>query len=287
MISIQLPNFFQNHSFNNLKRKMGIDRYTYGKFGSSHLESTKIQLETIGIEVEDLSELTPLEDHTLAYKGERVILYIRDVREVDDISKLPKFHVAHCSTLQAMIRGGRKKRYVVSQKESNIFNLNIISGNAVRKSEYPLSVCKNCLDALTWDGYVKTWTTSQKNRCVSHFEVKSFFEKYPRSLMSDGYLREDSPLNRYPSNWMLISKRYRESKRWACEECGVNLINNKDLLHTHHINGQKNDCHYSNLKALCIGCHAKQPLHEHMCSNTKTRADIKLVEDIRRSQNIV
>lgn len=266
---------------------MGVDRYTYGSFGDSHLKSTSIQLETIGIEVEDLSELTPLEDHTLVYKGERVILYIRDVREVEDISKLPKFHVAHCSTLQGMIRSGRKRRYVVSQKESNIFSLNFMNGNTIRKAEHPLDVCKNCLDILNWEGYIKTWTLNQKNDCVSQFEVKKFFEKYPRKLVNNGYLREDSPLNRYPSNWMLISKRYRESKRWACEECGVNFFNNKDLLHTHHINGQKNNCHYSNLKALCIGCHAKQPLHEHMYSNTKVQADIKRVEDIRRSQKIV
>ncbi|WP_338412597.1 hypothetical protein MN210_17960 [Psychrobacter raelei] len=137
MISIQLPNFFNDHSLNCLKNKMGVDRYTYGSFGDSHLKSTSIQLETIGIEVEDLSELTPLEDHTLVYKGERVILYIRDVREVEDISKLPKFHVAHCSTLQGMIRSGRKRRYVVSQKESNIFSLNFMNGNTIRKAEHP------------------------------------------------------------------------------------------------------------------------------------------------------
>jgi len=161
---------------------MGIDKYTYGKFGDSDIKSISIQLEHFGIELEDLSELTPLKDYTLAYKGQRVILYIRDVKEVDDISKLPKFHVAYCSTLQSMIRNGRKNRYVISQKGSNVFDLNFVNGNAIRRVEHPLSVCKNCLDVIHWEGYIKTWTDNQKNQCVKNFDVKKFFEDYPKNL---------------------------------------------------------------------------------------------------------
>lgn len=182
MNSIKLPNFFYSHSLNKLKKKMGIDKYTYGNFGDSNANSIRIQLENFGIELEDLSELTPLEDYTLAYKGQRIILYIRNVKEVDDIDKLPKFHVAYCSTLQSMIRHGRKNRYVISQKGSNVFDLNFVNGNAIRRVEHPLNVCKNCLDTIHWQGYVKTWTDAQKNQCVRNFDVNKFFESYPKDL---------------------------------------------------------------------------------------------------------
>ena len=53
----------------------------------------------------------------------RIILYIRDISDWKDELKLPRFHVAHCSTLQTMIGNGKKKRYVVSQNENDLFHL--------------------------------------------------------------------------------------------------------------------------------------------------------------------
>lgn len=287
MVSIKLPNFFNNNSLNTLKIRMGIDRHTYGNFGDSQYKGTQIQLETTGVDVEYLSDITPLDDHTLTYQGKRVVLYIRDVNDWGNTNSLPKFHVANCSTLQSMIRNGKKKRYVASQNESNIFHLNFINGNSVRKAEHSLSICKNCLEILRWDRYSKVWSEDRKNKCVSHFQVKDFFSKYPKSVLdNEGYSNKDSQLNQYASNWKQISSKYRESQNWTCEQCNVDLSGNQSLLHTHHINSQKNENHNSNLMALCVHCHANQPMHSHMYNNPNTSQSIKAISEIRKRQNI-
>ena len=52
----------------------------------------------------------------------------------------------------------------------------------------------------------------------------------------------------------------------AIEDCGIDLNDNRKLLHTHHANGRKSDNISSNLKVLCVECHSKQPSHEHIRS---------------------
>lgn len=284
-LSIKLPDFFQNSSLNRLKSKMGIERHVYGKFGDSKSKGNQIKLQTTGIDIDDLSQLTPLNDHTLTFKGQRVVLYIRDVSNWSDEIRLPRFHIAHCSTLQKMMGQGRKKRYVVSQNDSNIFHLNLINGKKIEKSEQELSVCKNCLEALQWNNYSKKMSQPGKDKCVSDFKVEEFFSKYPKNIIDkDGYSKNDSPLNQYPNNWEQISSSYKESKRWVCEQCNVKLSNNKHLLHTHHINSQKNENNYSNLMALCVDCHANQYMHEHMYNSPNTNKSIRDIKKIRAEQ---
>ncbi len=282
MISIKLPNFFEDNSLNGLKRKMGIDKSSYGNFGNSSTMSIKIELETRGIDIEDLSSITPLDDYTLSYNGERIILYIRDIANYGDSYNLPRFHVAHCKTLKDMAEKGRKKRYVVSQNESDLFHLHVIQGRSFQEVKRKLNVCQNCLNILNWNGFSFKYSETQRNKFVREFKISDFFIKYPKSLLeSEGYSDENSPLNQYPKNWSAISYDYRQSKDWTCEQCGVNLIDYKKLLHTHHINAQKNECHYANLRALCVECHANQPMHSHMHNLTNIDEDIAKVREIR------
>jgi hypothetical protein len=266
---------------------MGIERHVYGEFGDSRSKGAQIKLNTTGIDIEDLSQLTPLNDHTLTFKGQRVVLYIRDVSNWSDEIRLPKFHVAYCSTLQKMVGHGKKKRYVVSQNESNLFHLNLINGRKVEKSEQKLSVCRNCLEALRWNNYSKRMSQSGKDTCVNNFKVEEFFSKYSKNLINEKeFSKKNSPINQYPSNWQQISSSYREYKRWVCEQCAVKLNNNKHLLHTHHINSQKNENSYSNLMALCVECHASQYMHEHMYNNPETSVSILAISELRKEQGI-
>ena len=288
MITIKLPNFFKSSSFIALKSRMGIDKNTYGNFGDSKSKGIQNQLETIGIEVENISDIVPLDDYTLTYNGERIIVYIRDVNQYNNEVKLPKFHVANCKTLQQMIKDGRKRRYVVSKNTENSFHLNFISGNSVRKEDHALSVCKNCLEILRWDGYFQGWNSEKKDKCVSYFQIKNFFSKYPISLIDKkGFSNNNSSINTYSDDWNTISQSYKNSKKWVCEQCGVNLIHSKTLLHTHHINSQKNENNISNLRALCICCHANQPMHNHMLDTADAHSSLQEVLKIRRKQGIL
>lgn len=288
MITIKLPNFFKSSSFIALKSRMGIDKNTYGNFGDSKSKGIQNQLETIGIEVENISDIVPLDDYTLTYNGERIIVYIRDVNQYNNEVKLPKFHVANCKTLQQMIKDGRKRRYVVSKNTENSFHLNFISGNSVRKEDHALSVCKNCLEILRWDGYSQGWNSEKKDECVSYFQIRNFFSKYPMSLIDKkGFSDKSSSFNQYSNDWNNISHIYKKSQKWVCEQCGVNLIHSKPLIHTHHINGQKNENDDSNLMALCVCCHVSQPMHDHMLNIPDIDSSIKEVLKIRKRQNII
>jgi hypothetical protein len=65
--------------------------------------------------------------------------------------------------------------------------------------------------------------------------------------------------------WKELSQWYRSQKDWQCEECDISLNDDWHLLHTHHIRGtQYNEP--TDLKALCIGCHADQPgdIHDRL-----------------------
>ena len=283
---IKLPNFFENNKLNALKEKMGIDRYIYGNYRDCQSQGVRKLLNGKGQDFDDINEITPLRDHTLTYNNERVILYIRDVANYEHYD-LPKFNFEKCSTLQTMFENNRKRRYVRTQNETGIFYLNIISGNNVREIEEKLDVCQNCLNILDWDGFSMGWDRSKRDKYVRDFTIARFFEKYPKSFVgSSGYSSINSSVNQYPKNWNEISRNYRAFKNWTCEKCGVHLINHTDLLETHHINGQKNECQYSNLMALCADCHSKMPMHSHMSNNPSEREKIEQVKRIKKEQGI-
>lgn len=83
-----------------------------------------------------------------------------------------------------------------------------------------------------------------------------------------GTVEEIEGGHNYVTEWESISQSLRESHSWTCQECNVRLSqgNLKQYLHVHHINHVKDDNVPSNLKVLCVRCHAEQPGHDHMKS---------------------
>ena len=65
------------------------------------------------------------------------------------------------------------------------------------------------------------------------------------------------PFDYTASWWREYSYWVRDQKGWQCDECGISLKDNHEMLHTHHTIGPNvNSLEY--LQALCIGCHAEQ-----------------------------
>ena len=62
----------------------------------------------------------------------------------------------------------------------------------------------------------------------------------------------------YTKDWDNISKAYREKHNYTCEKCGLQIDDDYDrqYIHVHHINGDKLNNKESNLKCLCLYCHA-------------------------------
>lgn len=64
----------------------------------------------------------------------------------------------------------------------------------------------------------------------------------------------------YPDYWPLMSKQVKALAHWCCERCGVR--NNEDapdgtMLTVHHLDGNKQNCEWWNLAALCQRCHLR------------------------------
>ncbi|MDD2609907.1 MAG: hypothetical protein PHX60_09485 [Giesbergeria sp.] len=240
-----------------------------------------IELEK-GIEValENLENISGL----IAYDGRQVLLYIpdqgRNIQDVlngnRDVGK--KFHVAHCKALEDMKKAGRFERYIATTDTSGIFNLTG-SSNSTHEilDRASLYVCQFCLNMLN---YKQAKVNKNARQIREAFNLNEFFETYSscfRHLPSRTHVTRGESV--YSTNWSKISEKLRSANDWTCSECSVNMLNHKNLLHVHHINGNKGDNFYSNLKVLCKACHRLQPLHDSLHI---TSLEMQTINQLRR-----
>ena len=87
----------------------------------------------------------------------------------------------------------------------------------------------------------------------------------------------------YTPDWREVSARYKTRVGFTCEICSVDLKDDRDLLHVHHVDGVKTNNRPSNLQALCADCHRKQPDHGRM---RVSHADTQRIATLRRKQNL-
>lgn len=280
---MKLIDFRNFTDFDKLRNSMGAELIEFShhiSFRGLDAKSLKL-LETKGIEV-NLEEISIEKDHTLSYKGRRIILYIRDwtIYRQEQRESDPRFHIANCRTYQSMCRNGRKERYVVSSRDDGLFELNRIDNNRIVEEGVlkKLEVCSNCLAKLSWMDYRHNLLDEDKTEIKKRFTLEKFFKCYPKDLLDkSGHLYDAlAPENRYPPHWRSISKRTREEKNFACEKCQINLKNHQKYLDVHHINGIKSDNKKTNLKVLCVKCHANEPMHGHMKNDPRLKDFLQL-----------
>jgi len=79
----------------------------------------------------------------------------------------------------------------------------------------------------------------------------------------------------YTSDWGSVSNRYKKARGWRCEHCGVYCggPGDKPLLHVHHWDRNPQNNRDSNLVALCIQCHSRQPGAGHKRLRTASKRD--------------
>lgn len=228
--------------------------------------------------------LTIEDDKTITLAGKRVLVYIREQHE----RYYPnyKFHLANCSTLIDFQNNGRFEKYVASIRTDGFFKINIIGNNNFVKSDQieKLKVCKNCLTTLNYIGY--NHSPRMKNKIYNSFDLDEFFRSYNfQNIKKPNHTDVTAQLNIYPKDWSDISIRYRLKKGFCCEQCGVNLKNDRKFLHVHHIDGHKANNFDENLKALCVKCHASQPGHGHMSVSDDYKTFLATFENTRTRRN--
>jgi hypothetical protein len=287
---VKLPNFLNFAPLNHAKVLMGLPPDAVGSFFPRHVhsygaqptpnygglgEEEQEQLESgEGIDV-SIDQITFLDDGTIAYKDSRVLLYIRDVHTHGDQEREPKYHLMKCRTLDRMIRGGRFERYVIASEITGKFKLNMITDQVPRTEWRHLLVCENCLTGIRFNGFRGGLDQGLRHSLVKQFRPSWFFEHYPRMFqgMRPVHTADTAPLNNYPADWNQISRRERTLADWTCQRCRRKLSGNgsERFLDVHHVNGNRSDNSRSNLKVLCVACHAKEPEHHHMRNDPRHR----------------
>ena len=60
----------------------------------------------------------------------------------------------------------------------------------------------------------------------------------------------------YPENWKLIARTTKDAANWRCIRCKAEH-DRRDwtILTVHHLDGNKSNCRWWNLLALCQRCH--------------------------------
>ncbi len=183
------------------------------------------------------------------------------------LNKVHKYHLLKCKTIErAEAEGWRKHRYRMSRRQDGYFFYRYIEKEKVllERDKQKLYVCKNCLnklDELTKQVYVRE-SFNLEDFLSSSFENVLNVEK-------DGKYANTCEPNIYQRDWNDISRAYRKSINFQCENpsCPKPDLSEKKLikyLHTHHVSFDKTNNNYSELRALCIYCHANQPSHSHM-----------------------
>lgn len=268
-MSFQLPSFLEDSFLNALRAEMKAPLSESFRVVSPVrlIELPEIERKLLGEGVDvGFDEVQVLEDDTLAYKGYRVLVYIRDVASHSNRQSLPRFHFAHCNTLAEMREKNRWGRYVVANREDGRFLVNLIDRGELGQL-LELNVCQNCLAKISWRGFTYKLAESARVATVKQFRLTDFFEQYPRDLLLDRpeHTSDSAPLNDYPENWGDISEEKKRRAAYRCAKCGLTLsLRESRYLHVHHRNGLKHDCSDSNLAVLCVRCHADEPLHGHM-----------------------
>jgi hypothetical protein len=200
-----------------------------------------------------------------------VIVYIRDVAEYGARISMPKYHLAMCDTLNKMIEEGRyKKRYVVATRDDGRFSIQRIRGDISVKTDEPLNVCQQCLDELKYKSFSLRMAQIARAAAVREFSLKGFFEEFGKSCVwaMPKFDAVHAPANIYSPQFYRISKAIKQKRGYRCEQidCRIDLSEpkNQRFLHAHHIDADKSDSHSSNLKLLCIRCHALEFQHGHL-----------------------
>lgn len=242
---------------------------------------------TVGLDI-TLDDLD-IDSGVLSVRGKQVLLFIPDhsgrVEEVlagRDLGN--RFHVADCKTLESMRRQKRFSRYKATYNVSGKF---VIYGESftTRKKmegEATLSVCKNCLTYLNYQGY-KVGVGSNKSKIFGEFDIAEFLSAFSTLFTSMPERLDSIDGGGYTDDWAGVSAKYRSSVEFVCESCRVDLSSHKRLLHSHHISGNKRDNRADNLRALCADCHRKQPKHDYM---RISHADMQLLGQLRKGQSL-
>jgi len=234
---------------------------------SMELQKARELLETTGRDITNINDIfisnsdelfDILPDGTLV----QVNLYIAtksvDYQALNYIKSenLYRYHIYRCQTITDMFNSGRKHRYKINSRDNGRFFFTFTNSRGqILKQEknQKLNICKNCLRKFL-NRYANDRDVQNFNLKEFHQQNRGFFD-FDTTDIEKG---EFAQPNVYTQNWNRISTQIKIKKEYRCESCGFKAPDNyhKKFIHTHHINGDKQNNTMDNLKVLCIKCHS-------------------------------
>jgi len=178
---------------------------------------------------------------------------------------------------------GRFPRYQVTTDTSGylaVYGTNDAK-QVIDNQKAKLYVCKNCLKTLNYQGYAIK-SNAEKRPVFKYFSLAIFFKTYSSHFKSLPKPNKSENSASYSSDWKEISAKLKQQASYICEQCSVDLVEEKRLLHVHHIDGVKSNNENNNLRVLCADCHKKQPHHDHLFIKA---VDILAINRLRREQH--
>ena len=264
-MTLRLPDFATSSVWADLRDKMGADEDVFlPELDIKQISLDEIkQLQTSSLSIENIKDhINPL-DWTFDYKGQKVILYIKQQRyNIQYFEESTyKYHLCYCSTLEQMESMNRfNSRYVVTQRVDGKFLIDIIDKYTGRYHEEDrlciLNVCINCLKKLR-NNYPHDSLFS-----YGRFDLGQFLSTYnTKHIKRPQYSEKTIPKDKYSANWNDISNKMRARADYRCSKCNESYKHDKAQIHVHHIDGVKWNNNINNLKVLCMDCHGKEPGH--------------------------
>lgn len=267
---MKLPDFKQANLLNDLRIKMEAELIDLSLVSWNSIDTEKLieKLTSIeGVLLESIDDLTFCKDGTFEFKGQKVLVYIRDQRYNPKYKQSEyKYHICNCDVIDNFIANNRFDRYVASRNTNGKFIVNIVDSYSKqyieKNKEVELKVCKKCLIRFRYKGYSDF---RRDDKIYQEFKLDDFFRLFnTRFTRTPKYDDQTAPPDIYDSDAKKLYEKIKSINNWSCQKCGINLEKNKKYLHIHHINGVKSDNRLENLKCICIKCHSDEPAHQHM-----------------------
>ena len=239
-----------------------------GEYGIYHLE--KGVLAKVILHITDIKTRW-LEKKCMAWEAFKAKKY--DTTEF--IEALHKYHFTKCTTLDTMFNNDRRNRYYMAQRIDGTFSYSFIKENKViyENKNQKLNVCRNCLTVLA--------ELANKRYSVQGFKPIYVFDTNVVPPSNGGFdLECDAVPNIYAKDWQKIAQKAKEQVDYKCEKCGVDLKQDKQYLHCHHIDANRANNLSSNLQVLCIKHHAEQHQHQHIRQTEEYRKFFRLCKSI-------
>ena len=162
----------------------------------------------------------------------------------------PRYHICKCDTIDIFLaRGSFQKEY----RRANTETVPVIDlddenkGKDKQISNLPL--CKNCVYKMMQQGLSVS----------SSMDSEEFVELLKQACQTVPQQEVEVDIFGYTKDWEQINRKYRETKDYTCERCGIHIENpyDRQFIHVHHKNGNRLDNRLVNLECLCIRCHSE------------------------------